>query len=143
VYPALPRRFVPAARRPPPAARVSVLVVDDHAVVREALSMYIEAEPGITVWGTAASGDDALDQLRRASPLPGALIVDVQMPGMTGIELVAEVAARHPGLPCVVFSADPEAQASRRALAAGAAAYVEKGRPERVAAAVLAAVAPG
>jgi DNA-binding NarL/FixJ family response regulator len=126
-----------------PDAPLSVLIVDDHAVVREALSVYIGADPGLAVWGTAASGEDALAQLDHVPPppRPDALVVDVQMPGMSGFELVAEVGARHPGLPCVVFSADSEAQASRRALAAGAVAYVDKGRPERVATAVLAAVA--
>ncbi len=125
-----------------PADPVSVFIVDDHAVVRMALSMYLRAEPGIVVWGTAESGEDALAQLNNLPPppLPDALVVDVQMPGMSGIDLVAEIKARHPGLPCVVFSADSAADNADRALAAGAMGYIEKGRPDTVAAAVRAAL---
>ena len=129
-----------------PDAPLSVLIVDDHAVVREALSVYIGADPGLAVWGTAASGEDALAQLDHVPPppRPDALVVDVQMPGMNGIELVAEVLARHPGLPCVVLSAHTGESYADRARAAGARGFVVKGRPDRLAAALQRAVtSPG
>ena len=90
-----------------PPSPVSVLTVDDHAVVRESLSVYLDDEPGLVVWGTAASGDDALAQLSAADEAggPDVVVSDLQMPGISGVELVAQVGTRHPGLPCLMFLA--------------------------------------
>ena len=124
-----------------PSGPYSVLVVDDHPVVREALADVIEATDGLSVWGTAASGDDALAQLEATGPAradgPGVVVTDVRMPGMTGLELVAEVRSRWPALPCLVFSAQQSGTFAARARAAGAAGFVEKGDPTALIEAVL------
>src|SRR6187549_1873064 len=68
------------------AVRHRVFVVDDHPIMREVMTAFVRAQPGLDVVGEAASGQEALDALL-AAPCDLAL-VDVQMPGMDGIELV-------------------------------------------------------
>jgi DNA-binding NarL/FixJ family response regulator len=131
-----------------PSRPHSVLVVDDHAVVREALGHLVESTDGLAVWGTAVSGDDALAQLERTGAAgtardggPDVVVTDVRMPGTDGIELTAQVRTRWPALPCLVFSGQPSRPYAERALAAGAVAFVAKGDPTAIIRAILGAVA--
>ena len=127
---------------------LSVLVVDDHPAIREGLGTLVEGTDGLAVWGTASSGDDALAQLETTAAAgsgdggPGVVVTDVQMPGMDGIALVAEVRARWPALPCVVFSAQRSQNYAERARAAGAAGFVEKGDVDGLVRAILRVAAP-
>jgi DNA-binding NarL/FixJ family response regulator len=108
---------------------LSVLVVDDHAVMRDSLSLLLSSTPGLALWGAAATGAEALDLLTGPGDQagPGLVVTDVKMPGMTGLELVATVRTRWPAVPCVVYSAHFTGLYAERARAAGAAAYIEKG----------------
>jgi DNA-binding NarL/FixJ family response regulator len=120
-----------------PAAPLSVLVVDDHDVVRDALVVLIGGTPGLTVWGDAASGEGALALLSasEASEGPGGpdvVVSDVEMPGMSGVELAAALRSRWPALPCLMVSAHHPGLYAERALAAGAVGYVEKGDPRGI-----------
>ena len=107
-------------------ARISVLVVDDSVVIRRLVSNVLEADPEITVVGTAASGRIALDKLLRVAP--DCVTMDVEMPGLDGIATVRELRRTHPRLPVVMFSTLTERSASATldALAAGANDYVCK-----------------
>jgi two-component system capsular synthesis response regulator RcsB len=124
---------------------LSILLVDDHPVIREGLGDLIAATAGLTVWGTAESGDDALVQLKATATTrtfrgdgPSVVVTDVHMPpGMDGIALVAEVRSRWPALPCVVFSAQRSHAYAERARAAGASGYVDKGDLDELIAAVF------
>ncbi len=79
-----------------------VLVVDDAVVARRIISDALEAEADLTVAGYARDGDSAL---RRAAELhPDVVVLDLDLPGRSGIEILAELRRRHPHLPVVVFS---------------------------------------
>ena len=118
---------------------LSVLVVEDHPVVRESLASFIEATEGVTLWGTADSGEDAVSQLGRAEQRPRVALADLSMPGMNGIELVAKVRTSWPDVVCVILSAHRASVYATRALAAGAAAYVEKSDMDALVSALLGA----
>lgn len=129
-----------------PDATISVLIVDDHEVMRQSLSLYLEYEPGLSVWGTAESGADALAQLAAAGAPegPDVVVADVEMPGMSGIELAGQIRGLYPRLPCLMHSAHVGLTYVEQARAAGASGYVVKGHPERIAEAIRRAVdAPG
>ena len=115
-------------------APLSVLVVDDHDVVRDALVVLIGGTPGLTVWGDAASGEGALALLsdRERPEGPDVVVSDVEMPGMSGVELAAALRSQWPGLPCLMVSAHHPGLYAERALAAGAVGYVEKGDPRGI-----------
>ena len=106
--------------------RIRVLVVDDAVVVRKILSDILAADPDIEVVGTAASGTIALQKLPQLTP--DVVTLDVEMPGLTGIETVREIRKRYPMLPVIMFSTLTErgAAATIDALAAGATDYVTK-----------------
>jgi two-component system chemotaxis response regulator CheB len=105
---------------------IAVLVVDDSTVVRRVVSGVLEAEPGIRVVGTAASGADALRQIPRLAP--DILTLDLEMPGMDGLETLRHLRRLHPRLPVVMFSALTERAAATtlEALSLGARDYVTK-----------------
>jgi DNA-binding NarL/FixJ family response regulator len=113
-------------------------VVDDHPIMREVMTAFVSAQPGLEVVGEAASGQEALDALL-AAPCDLAL-VDVQMPGMDGIELVGHLHEQLPDLPCIVVSAQAASIYEARAQAAGARAFVPKGEPVALLAAIHAAL---
>ncbi|MGE5185731.1 MAG: response regulator [Acidobacteriota bacterium] len=100
-----------------------VLLVDDHDVVRKGIRAILEDRfAGIHV-AEAGNGDDALAAL--AQPFD-AVVLDLSMPGRSGIDLLAEIKHRHPKLPVLVMSLYGEEQFAVRALRAGAAGYLTK-----------------
>jgi two-component system chemotaxis response regulator CheB len=110
-----------AATHPP----VRVLIVDDSAFMRTALSRMISAEAGLEVAGTARDGSDALEKI--ASLNPDVVTLDVEMPGLDGLQTLLHIMSRFPR-PVIMVSAITEKGADKtfRALASGAFDYVPK-----------------
>ena len=84
-------------------APITVLVVDDHAHAREVISRLLEAEGYKVV--IATNGNEAIEMLDRNDGI-GAVVTDVTMPDMTGVELAYHVKDHHPGLPIAIVSGD-------------------------------------
>ncbi|MGY0196546.1 response regulator [Leptothrix sp. BB-4] len=109
---------------------IRVMLVDDHTIVRMGFKMLLEsADAGIEVVAEAASGDEALALVERVRP--DLLVLDLSMPGMTGLELLRRLRARDDTLRVLVLSAHEDTAHPRRVLAAGAQGYLSKrGAPE-------------
>jgi len=103
---------------------IRVLIADDHKIVRDGLKGILAATADIEVAGEAAGGDEAL-ALVRANDYDVALI-DMSMPGLSGIDLVKRLRAEKPKLRLLVLSMHGEHQYAARALKAGAAGYLTK-----------------
>jgi DNA-binding NarL/FixJ family response regulator len=103
---------------------IRVLLADDHNLVREGLKGILAAAEDLRVAGEAASGDEAL-ALVRANDYDLAL-VDMSMPGVSGIELIRRLRLEKPSLRILVLSMHGEQQYAARALKAGAAGYLTK-----------------
>jgi DNA-binding NarL/FixJ family response regulator len=106
------------------ADSITLLLVDDHDVVREGLKTILEREPDMRVVGEAASAEAALDLLPRLDPVVA--VLDQRLPGMKGIELCREIAERRLRAQVVILSAFLEQETVESALRAGARAYVVK-----------------
>ena len=114
--------FVPPPHQPAATPPMRVVVVDDQADMRMLLRIWLEGDPDFEVVGEAANGFDAVEVVRATQP--DAVVLDLAMPGRSGLEALPAVLDAAPGVAVVVFSADDEVDA---ALAAGAAAFVSKG----------------
>jgi DNA-binding NarL/FixJ family response regulator len=105
-------------------ARRTILLVDDHPLLRHGLVALIKSEPDLDVCGEAATSAAALEAIR-AHP-PDLAIVDLALDGADGLELIKTMKARHPEIPALVLSMHDEALYAERALRAGARGYVNK-----------------
>jgi len=105
-------------------SQVTILVVDDHAIVREGLAACLAAETRVAICGQAGNACDARSLMERHRP--ALTVLDLAMPGVDGLGLLRELRSRHPAGKFVVLSMHPAAVWESRALAAGADAYVEK-----------------
>jgi len=103
---------------------IRVLLADDHEIVRDGLRRILGAAGDVQVAGEAANGDDAL-ALARANDYDVALL-DMSMPGLSGIDLVKRLKAEKPKLKLLVLSMHGEPQYAARALKAGASGYLTK-----------------
>ncbi|HJZ62353.1 MAG TPA: response regulator transcription factor [Miltoncostaeaceae bacterium] len=101
-----------------------ILIVDDHAVVRAGLRMLLEAEEGIEVVGDVGTAEDAVRGLERLEP--DLVLLDVEMPGIGGIEGSERVLKRRPEAKVVILSMLDDQQTVNDAFAAGASGYVLK-----------------
>ena len=101
-----------------------VLLVDDHAVVRQGLKQVLAESLPDATFGDASNADEALRMVRTANW--DIVVLDISLPGKSGIEALKELRAAHPRLPVLVLSMHPEEQFAVRALKAGAAGYVTK-----------------
>lgn len=102
-----------------------VLLVDDHDVVRKGIRAILEDRFASIAICEASGGDEALRALSAPAPFD-AVILDLSMPGRSGIDLLAEIKHRHPKLPVLIMSLHGEEQFAVRALRAGAAGYLTK-----------------
>lgn len=101
-----------------------ILIADDHAVVRRGLrEILTEALPGAR-FSEASSGDEVLGRLA-ASPV-SVLVLDINMPGRSGLDVLRDVKRDYPRVPTIILSVQPEDQYAMRCLRAGAAAYINK-----------------
>ncbi len=107
------------------ADRITVALVDDHAVVRRGLRTYLESFPDFALVGEASSGEEALRQLDLW--LPDVLVVDLLMPGgMDGIETTRQARALSPHTQVVALTSTTDDERALAALRAGAIGYVRK-----------------
>ncbi|MEO8166076.1 MAG: response regulator transcription factor [Betaproteobacteria bacterium] len=120
---------------------VRVILVDDHAVVREGYRRLLERTADIAVIAEAASGEDAY---RLACDLqPDVTIMDINLPGLGGIEVVRRLVARMPEAKVLMFSMHEDTVFSSRALQAGARGYVTKSAAPEVLVEAVRLVAQG
>ena len=101
-----------------------ILIADDHAIVRCGLKQLLSGESDFLVAGEAANGLEALKQLHE-QPFD-VLLMDMSMPGRSGIELIKQVKSEHPKLAILVLSMHKEEQYAVRAMKAGAQGYLTK-----------------
>ena len=121
---------------------IRVLIADDHPVVLRGLKEILAAHRDIEVVGEASEGSGVL-RLARAR-CPDVAIIDISMPGRSGLELIEQIKRERPELPVLVLSMHPEEQFGIRALRVGAAGYMTKeSAPTEIMKAVRRVVAHG
>ena len=107
-----------------PAVRRKVFIVEDHPVFREGLTHIVNAEEDLTVCGEAGDAEQALPDIARLKP--HVVVVDISLPGMSGLELIKELRARNGGVKLLVVSMHDEALYADRVLRAGGDGYIMK-----------------
>jgi len=103
---------------------IRILIADDHAIVREGLKQIVQLTTDIVVAGEASNAGETLEMVRKL-PLD-LLLLDISMPGRSGLDVLLEVKRDLPHLPVLILSLHPEDQYALRMLKAGAAGYVTK-----------------
>jgi DNA-binding NarL/FixJ family response regulator len=126
---------------PPPPARIRLLLVDDHPLVRDGLRARLEGVPGFEIAGEA--GDAAEAQARVDALRPGLVLMDVGMKDVNGIDLTAQLLERDPGLQVLMLSMYDNPEYVQRAMQAGARGYVLKDSPASEIVAAIEAIAAG
>lgn len=120
---------------------LTVLIADDHAVVRDGLRAILEGSGGITVVGVASSGREAIDQARRLKPT--VVVMDIAMPDLNGIEATERLRRAMPSVQVVILSMHATSEHVFRALRAGARGYLVKESAGSEVVAAVQAVAGG
>lgn len=120
---------------------IRLMIADDHAIVREGLKQLFALVADISVVGVAVNGGEVLEALHH-NPVD-LLLLDMTMPGISGVDLITRVKAQNPQQRILVLSMHNEAQIARRALAAGASGYLTKDSDPEVLLAAIRKVAAG
>lgn len=103
---------------------IRVMIVDDHAIVRDGLRQVVSETRDISVVAEAANAADTIDRLRSAEI--DALVLDLNLPDRHGLDLLSQLRASHPKLPILILSVNNEASYPVRLMKAGAAGYIAK-----------------
>ena len=101
-----------------------IIIIDDHPLMRKGLALTLDAEVDISVIGQMSSAEEALDDIEALDP--DLAIIDISLPGMSGMELVKHLQALHPDLLALVVSRHDESLYAERAIRAGARGYIMK-----------------
>jgi DNA-binding NarL/FixJ family response regulator len=102
---------------------IRVLLIDDHRMFRELVDMMLQGEPGIELVADASTGEEGLEQL---SPCPDVAIIDVDLPGMDGVQATRRMLERCPRTRVVIVTALQERDVMARAIEAGASGLLPK-----------------
>ncbi|TCM14174.1 LuxR family two component transcriptional regulator [Novosphingobium sp. PhB165] len=103
---------------------IRVLIVDDHPMVRDGIAALLDRQPDMEAIGEACNGDEAVEKFRQLAP--DLTLMDVQMPGMGGVEAIAEICRLSPDARILVLTTYPGDANAVRAIRAGAAGYLLK-----------------
>jgi len=103
---------------------IRILIADDHAIIRHGLKQIIEESGEMRVVAEAGNGIDALRKIRGIEC--DAVVLDISMPDMSGIDVLKQIHAERPQLPILILSIYPEDQYAVRLIKAGAAGYMTK-----------------
>ena len=120
---------------------VRIVVCDDHAIVREGLKQILSGQPDFEVVAEAADGHEAMKRVRELEF--DVLLLDMSMPGKSGVELIKQVHGEKPKLRILILSMHEEEQYAVRALKAGAAGYLTKESASDLLVAAIRKVAAG
>jgi len=105
-------------------AKQRVLIVDDHPMMRQGLAQLIDHEPDLAACGEADTAALALKRI--SADRPDLVLADISLPDRSGLELIKDVQALHPGLPVLVVSMHDESLYAERVLRAGGRGYIMK-----------------
>jgi DNA-binding NarL/FixJ family response regulator len=122
-------------------AKISVLLVDDHSLVRRGFRRMLEDEPDLNVVGEAGNGDDAIQLARTLKPQ--VVVMDCALPGTSGLAATRKILEELPDTAILVLSMHSEDTLVRQALDAGARGYVLKSAVDLELAAAIRSVAAG
>ena len=103
---------------------IKILIADDHAIVREGLKQVVAEESDILVAGEASDATDLMNVLKQDQF--DILILDINMPGKSGLDSLKEIRTLYPDLPVLILSMYSEEQYGLRSLKAGAAGFLKK-----------------
>lgn len=104
---------------------IRILVADDHTVVREGIKQILAGREDMVVEDEAANGQEVLHKVTKKEY--DLILLDISMPGRSGLEVLEEIKLIQPKLPVLILSMHPEEQYAVRMLRAGAAGYLTKG----------------
>jgi DNA-binding NarL/FixJ family response regulator len=107
--------------------RIRVLVVDDHPIMRVGIAAIIQATPDMTTVAQAGSGEEAIELFEKY--LPDVTLMDLRLPGMSGVDAIRAVIGRHSNAKVVVLTTYEGDEDIHQALEAGARSYIIKGMP--------------
>lgn len=111
--------------------KIRILIVDDHPIVRAGVRQILSETDDMEVTGEAANGDEAME--RAGKNRYDIVLLDISMPGRSGLEILKELKEEKPKLPVLVMSMYPEEHYAVRALRAGASGYLTKaGAPNQL-----------
>lgn len=123
---------------------ISVVLVDDHEMVRKGLRAFLDGEHDVTIVGEAADGREAIAVIDTLAATlgPDVVLMDLLMPGLDGVSTITDLRRRHPDLKIVALTSSSDAATITAAMAAGVNGYLLKNAsPDDVVAAVRAAAA--
>jgi DNA-binding NarL/FixJ family response regulator len=103
---------------------VRILLVDDHAIVREGLRALLDDVPGMRIVGEATNGDEAVELTARLQP--NLVLMDLKMPGLPAPDAIRTIRARNPGVHVLMLTSYAEDQQVQKVISAGALGYVLK-----------------
>lgn len=121
--------------------RTTVLLVDDHAVVREGYHRLLERDPELQVIGEAGNAGEALQAVQAGKP--DVIVLDIALPGVSGIEVLRRILAHRPEARVLMFSMHQDGIYANRALQAGARGFVSKASAPELLVKAVRAVARG
>jgi DNA-binding NarL/FixJ family response regulator len=112
-----------------------ILVVDDHAIVREGMKQILAATSDLTVGGEASRGDEALERIR--TDVWDLVVLDTTLPDRNGLDVLKQIRVERPDIPILVLTTQADEQYAVRVLRAGASGYIGKESvPEQLVAAI-------
>ena len=101
-----------------------IMIVDDHPMMREGLRGTIKGEPDLEICCEAADARQTIEALKKS--VPDLVLMDITLPGKSGLELIKDIRVTHPNLPILVLSMHDESLYAERAIRAGAGGYITK-----------------
>jgi two-component system, NarL family, invasion response regulator UvrY len=103
---------------------INVLIADDHVIVRKGMLQVLSAETDIRVADEAGTGQEVIDKIRKTKY--DVIILDISLPGKSGLEVLKQVKSEYPALPVLILSMYPENHYAIRVLKAGGSGYITK-----------------